>query len=694
MVPIGLGVGLVLAIAMAIPSRVWTQGAQYVSGLIIRPPVDGNQTLVLTAAGAQFFNVQTATHIAGAIGGAWGTGAKTGSAIIAGRNSSGNGAAGSYIYAKKDGGFRYCWMDVSNNLRCGAAAPEEDGTPSDTSGSVIGGGSGTLWPNTLLVTDYGAACDGSTDDAAAIQSAFDAAAALDAATVLFPAATCKVGSTLTLGGGHGSGDGATFISLVGVSSARSVLSWSGSSSGELLRIELNKYFRMTDLGFANGGSKGTTIGVRLTGPTDDIGTATHVAEVSRVSVSGFHYGIVAGESGHGIAASEFLYTTLSLSQNDVGWLNQDLNTLNHYFINLGLSDNGEGLRMDSGNVYVNGGNTHGSTTADFNVQCCAYAASGTFEIRNVRAELSSSVPFVTGGQVGGSILIENNILAASSTTDYAIDVDAGAGLQVRGNDVSGRVRFDYAGRYAIITMDDNSVYGDDTNSLPFFVKSGGTADYAVRARISAHRNQRAGTIGWDRYYDDIDGALTSSVNTLIARDRVTWGDGSVTLPKQRLGSVAMLAQNSRATGNNLRVAGKFTSAGTLSVAFVRTETVSSNGAGSEAGTQNWIVPSGHFTTADIGRPVRVANGGTDYYYVVTAIVDSTHIEMADMGASQTAGLSLTATVGENEPDANYRVLATCTAAEPIGVSSLATTGFTATSTNSSSTAECTFLIVR
>lgn len=667
------------------------------SGLIVRPPVDGNQTIVVTASGAQFLNANTLSHIGGVVSGAWGSGAKIGSQWRIGRNSSGNGSAGCLTFERKDGTVDAYWSDASGNLRHGTSCPEEDGSPSDTSGAALGGGgggSGTLWPNMLLVTDYGAVCDGSTDDAAAIQSAFDAAAALDAATILFPAATCKVGTTLHLGGGNGSGDGATFISLVGVSATRSVLAWAGSSSGELLRVEFNKYFHMADLGFLYTGTKGTTVGVRLTGPFDNGGTETHVAEIARVMIDGFHYGLVAGEFGHGIAASEILYTTLTLNNNDVGWLNQDLNTLNHYFLGLHLGGNGEGMRMDSGNVYVNGGSTYGSTTADFNVQCCTYGAQATFEIRDVRAELASGVPFVKGGGIG-SVLIENNMLGASATSDYAIDMDAGFGLQIRGNQIGGRVRLDTTGRAAVVVMDDNSVYGDDTRNLPFFVKASGTDDLGPRFRISAHHNQKASvTSGFDRYYDDVDGTLTSTINTLFTRNRVTWGDGTAILPRQRFGSVAMLAQNSRAAGNNLRLAGKFASAGTLAVTFTRSETMSSNGNGSESGTQSWIVASGHFTSADIGRRVVVANGGTDHYYVVTAIVDSTHIEMADIGSSQTAGLSLTATVGENEPDANYRVLATCSAAEPIGISSLASTGFTATSTNSSSTAECTFLIVR
>lgn len=48
------------------------------------------------------------------------------------------------------------------------------------------------------VRDYGAACDGSTNDATFIQAAIDAAHAVPGGTVYIPPATCNYGSTLTL----------------------------------------------------------------------------------------------------------------------------------------------------------------------------------------------------------------------------------------------------------------------------------------------------------------------------------------------------------------------------------------------------------------------------------------------------------------------------------------------------------------
>lgn len=693
LLPLALGVGLVASALMGIPLRVWTQGAMTLSGLIVKPPVDGNQMIVTTASGAQFFNVQTLTHILGAVGGAWGTGAKTGSSIIAGRNSSGNGAAGYYIFGKKDGNFRYCWMDVSNNLRCGAAPPEEDGTPSDTSGSTIGGGSGTLWPNTLLVTDYGAVCDGSTDDASAIQSAFDAAAALDAATILFPAATCNVGSTLTLGGGDGSGDGSTFISLVGVAAPRSKLAWTGSTSGTMLRIELNKYFHLQDLGFANTVARGTTVGVRLTGNTDNGGTQTHEATFARLLVDGFHTGMIAGEAGHGRAASEIVYDSVGFQNNDTGWANEDLNTLNQIFRNVGCGDNGVCLAIDSGNVYVTGGSTHGSTVADFTVQQGAAGAGLTAEIRNVRSEHAERFVYGYSAYDGGNLLIENNQVESPDATDeVCIDLAPSGPVQIRGNALSCKVLF-YDSKYASgVIMEGNRVkLGDATRRLPFIIKGFHANDDNIgRLRIVARLNQNASDVfNYDSYFDDVEGLWVN--DNLRPVRRIVWGNADQAIPSQQI-SATSFGQNPWTVRKNVRVGGKFATSGTLAIAFTRTETVTSDGSGSDTGTRKWQTTANHFTTSDIGRRITFSNGGTFYAYI-TKIVDSTHIEVMFMASGTTTGTGITATVGEDEPDANYQVIPGCSAAESIGISSKASTGFTATSSNASSTAECTFLIV-
>jgi hypothetical protein len=94
---------------------------------------------------------------------AWGTGAVSGGYLSLGRNTSGNGAPGVIAYGDQSGTFWYSWADTSGNLRIssGGTYPEEDGTPSETSGTVVGTQTSTRDTKNLLgaFTDYRGALD-------------------------------------------------------------------------------------------------------------------------------------------------------------------------------------------------------------------------------------------------------------------------------------------------------------------------------------------------------------------------------------------------------------------------------------------------------------------------------------------------------------------------------------------------------
>lgn len=72
---------------------------------------------------------------------ALGTGNVQGPLIVIGNNSSGNGAAGSLALYGKGSAANYLWADASaapGMLRISTVPPDEDGTPSDTSGTIVG----------------------------------------------------------------------------------------------------------------------------------------------------------------------------------------------------------------------------------------------------------------------------------------------------------------------------------------------------------------------------------------------------------------------------------------------------------------------------------------------------------------------------------------------------------------------------
>jgi hypothetical protein len=69
--------------------------------------------------------------------GGLGTGSFTGCGVNVRRNSSGNGAAAYLNLEDKNGVSRYLWVDATGAPRLGTAPPQEDGTPSDTSGTLL-----------------------------------------------------------------------------------------------------------------------------------------------------------------------------------------------------------------------------------------------------------------------------------------------------------------------------------------------------------------------------------------------------------------------------------------------------------------------------------------------------------------------------------------------------------------------------
>lgn len=76
-----------------------------------------------------------------------GTGNQNGCQLYVGRNTSGSGAAGFLLLVGAGGAQNMIWADASaapGMLRISTAAPQEDGTPADTSGTVVGTQTSTL----------------------------------------------------------------------------------------------------------------------------------------------------------------------------------------------------------------------------------------------------------------------------------------------------------------------------------------------------------------------------------------------------------------------------------------------------------------------------------------------------------------------------------------------------------------------
>ena len=548
-----------------------------------------------------------------------------------------------------------------------------------------GGGGGTTEPGAILLSDYGAVCDGSTDDTDAIQAAFDAATSAVTAFVLWPARACKVTETVTLGS---TTEGTTtFLGIRGVSAAQSQLLWGGATDGTALRLARTKYTEVSNFGVRNTVSAGTTIGIEQGGNTaSDGGTQALAQTWTNVLVTGFGTGIQAG--GHNGASSEFVYHNLELDNNGRGWYSIDFNTLDHVFIELLCG--GNAICIDSGassNFTVYGGSASNSSTADFYIQ-----QAGTFLISGFRSESANRVLRATTGTVR-----LDSVLAVSPSNADKIAIDGTySTLSVVNSLLDGKVSLTNA--HGGVSIAHSKVFGDTT--IPFFTTTTTQVGlpYSVQ-NVTFH--DPAASVADFLYADSVgnifssDNGTTYSPNSTQPIDypvsRVT---RSATLgDAYTLNRVKMLAQGSDVAGKNLRAQIVFGSSATAAVAFVRNVTVSID-------TPTLIATSGRFYPSDAGKKVvmvGIGGGGTDVTRFIRAYIDSTHVVVAPISSAMqccSSQTGVTATIGEDEPDANYLLHLGCSAQETFSWSSKATTGFTLTSSNSGSTATCDVVIVR
>ena len=148
-------------------------------------------------------------------------------------------------------------------------------------------------------------------------------------------------------------------------------------------------------------------------------------------------------------------------------------------------------------------------------------------------------------------------------------------------------------------------------------------------------------------------------------------------------------------------------AATVAYTFTRTVTITL------AADGTFTVTTGVLRPSDLGKKVSIANGtnscgfqggsnpGTFLGFLTTYSTTTTgtvsgqqQLAADDCRMTPRAVAGLTMTIGENEPDANYMLMLGCNADERFSWSSKATTGFTLTSSNASSTATCDVLVVR
>jgi hypothetical protein len=551
-------------------------------------------------------------------------------------------------------------------------------------------------PWQIQLQAYGAVCDGNTDDTVAIQTAFDAAANTPgkSAEIVWPDKFCRVNSTVTIG----KPGQTSFVSIRGVSPVVSQLVWGGPSTGTALLLARNKNFRIQGFGVRNLliNPKGTTVGIVEGGNGAPYGgTTTLAAAFDDVNVYNFHTGIAGG--GNFGDASEIVYKNLTLGNNDVGWQGTGFNTLDHIFLSLSCSANA--ICVDTGaseNFHVYGGSSSSNTDTVF-----LASQQGTVSITGWRSEGDRRV---LRSAAGSAITITSCECNQAVGDLVQVEATQFKSLTLLGNRFAGSVKFTSASLRAV-TMIGNAVKGDPATGLPVFVtpsSAGGAHLYAINNLPIVYGE--AAYINYDGYLRNVQNTNTGQWYVALLPSWTVVRDDPATpqtvspfgVDLLRLQRVRMLAEGTTTQGNNLRVQTTFPAAGSVAVSFQRPITFSANGA--EITATN----GSQFSVADLGKRFFAAgvgtNGATDYVGFVATYVSPTKVTIIPANPngyfSCCGRVTGPALIGENEPDANYLPVVSCTAPEPIGWSTLAATGFTLTSTNATSTATCNVLIVR
>ncbi len=117
------------------------------SGSVLRPirmeVLNDNNVVTLTQDGRDVLTIRK--YVVGGLpsevfipNSANGVGTVVGNVMAVGRNTSGNGAPGALELFDKSGAGWFFWVDTTGVLRVADVLPQEDGTPADTSGTVVG----------------------------------------------------------------------------------------------------------------------------------------------------------------------------------------------------------------------------------------------------------------------------------------------------------------------------------------------------------------------------------------------------------------------------------------------------------------------------------------------------------------------------------------------------------------------------
>jgi hypothetical protein len=196
---------------------------------------------------------------------------------------------------------------------------------------------------------WGATGNGTTDDKAALQAACTALDSGSGGTLWLNGATYNIGSTLSVG----SASAQHYINIEGIGPVTSILSYSGATNSIAVKLNNEKYTALKGVRIVNAVAKGTTEGVRSSGPNSGTNTTGLITE--RVIIDGFHYGWHASDGGTN-TSSELSLIAVTFQNCDTGFLNDNFNAISVNLYDCGFALNTIGVDNEAGeNMNLFGG---------------------------------------------------------------------------------------------------------------------------------------------------------------------------------------------------------------------------------------------------------------------------------------------------------------------------------------------------
>ena len=298
------------------------------------------------------------------------------------------------------------------------------------------------------------------------------------------------------------------------------LVWTGADNGTAIYCTRARYSHLHDfqLTYAEE-DKGTTIGLRLSGPST--GTNNSGVMIERVDINGFDIGGLAGDgAGEGHDASEITLVGCTFESNNTGFRTDGSNTLNTHFYSCNFDLNTNiGIEINQGgsvHVYAGawGRNPIGiSVTTDTDLF-----------VSGVRDEAISGSKFIVA--TGANITTQITVIGCSFQVDSGNETISGLGSFTLignqfGNWATAVIPFkgnSTASNGASLTMIGNAVHQSTTGGLF------DTDTNSVGMTYTLSNNVKFGGVGGaNGKWDDEEGVIDGNGNRVVSRRRTQTG---------------------------------------------------------------------------------------------------------------------------------------------------------------------------